>query len=277
MLVYLMGIWLWWRTIAGLSIIAPGILLLVVYWIPESPTVSQCFSSESLVQKKFIKPFAVSVLLVIFQQFSGINALLTNLNSIFMKSNVRLNPSICSTIVSAAQVVTTAISTPLVEKLGRKLTWIISSVGQTLFLLLLWANELWSFSTVLPVVCLFFDVLAFGIGLGPLPWFVVPELFPDAVRSSAMGVIQAINWGLAALMIFVFESMQKGMTLSWVYFFYGVVMAFSFVFGILMLPETRGKEMGDLYESPTPQAPGRSALRESLSCERLGEPSLVLE
>jgi MFS family permease len=104
MLIYLMGIWLEWRTIAGLSIIAPGILLVVIYWIPESPTVSRCPSSESLVQKRFVKPFGVSVLLVIFQQFSGINALLTNLNSIFIKSKVNLKPSICSTVVSAAQV-----------------------------------------------------------------------------------------------------------------------------------------------------------------------------
>jgi MFS family permease len=264
MLIYLMGIWLSWRTIAGLSLIAPGVLLLLIYWIPESPIVSRCSSGESLVQKRFIKPFAVSALLVIFQQFSGINALLTNLNPIFRMSNVHLKASICSTIVSAAQVVTTAISTPLVENLGRKLTWIISSVGQALFLLLLWANELWSFSAVLPVVCLFFDVLAFGIGLGPLPWFVVPELFPDAVRSSAMGVIQAVNWGLAALMIFVFESMQKSMTLAWVYFFYGMVMAVSLVFGILVLPETRGREMGDLDEPQTPQAPRKYSSKQTL-------------
>jgi MFS family permease len=92
--------------------------------------------------------------------------------------------------------------------------------------------------------------LVFGLGLGPLPWFVVPELFPDESRSGAMGTIQAVNWGLAAVMIFGFEPMQNSMTLGWLYFFYGIVMALSFLFGIRFLPEMAQKEMGEQDELP---------------------------
>jgi hypothetical protein len=98
---------------------------------------------------------------------------------------------------------------------------------------------------------------------------VAPELFPDEVRSPAMAATQAVGWALAALMVFVFPNMQEDMTLAWVYFFYGVVMALSFVFGIVMLPETRGKEMGDLDESQTPKAPSQSERRASPEIERL--------
>ena len=200
----------------------------------------------NLFQKKYIKAFFISLLIVIFQQFSGINALLTNLTVIFENSNINLNPSVSSVIVTSAQVITVACSTPLVEFLGRRATWWISSLGQGVFLLILWANEEWNWSKIVPVVMLFFDVLFFGIGLGPLPWFVVPELFPDEVRGLAMGIIQAVNWFFAALMIFVFPTMQDTMTLAWVYFFYGVIMIISFLYGLFFLPETRGEEMGAL-------------------------------
>ena len=251
LLIYFFGIWLEWRPLSGIAMAPPAFNILCLFFIPESPAFERMDDTEkkkqiNLFQKKYIKAFFISLLIVIFQQFSGINALLTNLTVIFENSNINLNPSVSSVIVTSAQVITVACSTPLVEFLGRRATWWISSLGQGVFLLILWANEEWNWSKIVPVVMLFFDVLFFGIGLGPLPWFVVPELFPDEVRGLAMGIIQAVNWFFAALMIFVFPTMQDTMTLAWVYFFYGVIMIISFLYGLFFLPETRGEEMGAL-------------------------------
>ena len=119
---------------------------------------------------------------------------------------------------------------------------------------ILWANERWHFSTIVPIIFLFLDVLSFGIGLGPIPWFVVPEMFPDSVRSLATALVQAFNWFLCGLMVFVFPTMQEKMTLGWVYFFYGAIMFVSTFFAIFVLPETKGKEMGDISDQPIFQA-----------------------
>lgn len=253
LLIYFFGIWLKWRPLSGIAMAPPAISILCLFFIPESPAFKRMDEKEkkkqaNLFQKKYIKAFFISLLIVIFQQFSGINALLTNLTVIFSDSNINLDPSVSSVIVTSAQVVTVACSTPLVELLGRRATWWISSIGQGIFLLISWANEKWHWSKVLPVVMLFCDVLFFGIGLGPLPWFVVPELFPDEVRGLAMGVIQAVNWFLAALMIFIFPTMQESMTLAWVYFFYGIIMVISFFYGLFFLPETKGEEMGAIVK-----------------------------
>ena len=249
-LIYFMGIWLNWRFMAAIAIIPPAINIIFCFFIPESPAfhrMEDTFKSQqrsSLFQKKYLKAWIISLLVVIFQQFSGINALQTNLTVIFGNSNIDLNAETASVIVSLSKVITTACSTPLVECLGRRVTWWISSIGQCLFLFVLWANELWNFSNILPVVLLFFDLLFFGIGLGPLPWFIVPELFPDEVRGIAMGTIQTINWILAALNVFIFPIMQESMSITWIYFFYGSIMFLSFWYGIFFLPETRNKEMG---------------------------------
>lgn len=253
LLIYMFGIWLEWRPIAGISMVPPAITIIVTFFIPESPAFERMDETVktkqiNLFQKKYLKPLLISLLVVIFQQFSGINALGSNLNFIFENSNINLDPAVSSTIVSSAQVVTVALSTPLVEFLGRRITWWLSSVGQAIFLFILFANQKWNWSNVLPVVMMFFDILFFGIGLGPLPWFVVPELFPDEVRGLAMGVIQAVNWFLCALMIFVFPTMQETMGLDWVYFFYSMSMFLSFFYGLFFLPETRGEEMGHIVK-----------------------------
>ena len=253
LLIYMFGIWLEWRPIAGISFVPPAITIICLFFIPESPAFERMDTSVkmkqvNLFQKKYMKPLLISLLVVIFQQFSGINALGSNLNFIFENSNINLEPAVSSTIVSSAQVITVALSTPLVEFLGRRITWWLSSIGQAIFLFILFANQKWNWSNVLPVVMMFFDILFFGIGLGPLPWFVVPELFPDEVRGIAMGCIQAVNWFLCALMIFVFPTMQETMGLDWVYFFYSIFMLLSFFYGLFFLPETRGEEMGHIVK-----------------------------
>ena len=265
LLMYFFGIWLSWRPLAGIAMVPPVVLIVAIIFIPESPVdkvLRGSLSSESrtdakpdrLCSRKYAKGLVVAFLVVIFQQFSGINALVTNLNPIFIASKVNLESAVSSTIVSASQVLTVACSTPLVEKLGRKKTWMLSTLGQAICLIILWANERWHFSTIVPIIFLFLDVLSFGIGLGPIPWFVVPEMFPDSVRSLATALVQAFNWFLCGLMVFVFPTMQEKMTLGWVYFFYGAIMFVSTFFAIFVLPETKGKEMGDISDQPIFQA-----------------------
>ena len=250
LVVYLLGVWLNWRTIAGISIAFPLITVIALFFVPESPAFDRILAKEklnqkkSLCHKKFIKPILISMLVVIFQQFSGVNALMSNLTAIFELSNISVKSTVASVIVISGKVLVTAISTPFAECIGRRGTWMISSIGQAVFLLISWANQKWNWSDVLPIIMLVGDTICFGIGLGTIPWFIIPELFPDDVRTVSMGLVQAINWGLAALNVFVFPTMQETMTLAWVFFFYGAIMVVSFLYGLFLLPETRFKEMG---------------------------------
>ena len=146
LLMYFFGIWLSWRPLAGIAMVPPVVLIVAIIFIPESPVdkvLRGSLSSESrtdakpdrLCSRKYAKGLVVAFLVVIFQQFSGINALVTNLNPIFIASKVNLESAVSSTIVSASQVLTVACSTPLVEKLGRKKTWMLSTLGQAICLI----------------------------------------------------------------------------------------------------------------------------------------------
>lgn len=229
-----------WRLIAILDLIPCAIFLIFIWFCPDSPVKSDEYQKQGkisdLLSRKYVLPIIISLLTVFFQQFSGINALLTNLNSIFASSKISINSNYAALITGSAQFISTLFASFLIGKFGNKVCWIISSAGQAAALYLSWANDKYSISKSIPIICLFADILLFGIGLGPIPWFVVVQVFPDSVRSIAAGINQGINWLLCSVMIFVFTPMVSSMTIGWVYFFYAVIMTLSVFYGIFLLP-----------------------------------------
>lgn len=196
-------------------------------------------------KKKFLKNCIHAILFALFQQFSGINAILTNLTSIFENANIDLKPAVASMIVSCANMLGTIFSTYFVEKLGRKLTWIISSFGLAIFLLLIWLDGIIKFWSTLPVISLFIYCLFFGLGFGPIPWLIVPELFPDSVRSTFVSIAATCNWVFAAIVTFIWPLMESGLGLAWSFFLYAMVCILSGVYGIFLMPETQHKESNE--------------------------------
>lgn len=248
-LTYLWGVFFKWRTIAFISMIPSGLLIILIWFVIESPNFVRqnneyndiSKTNESLFQAKFAKPILISFLLMFFQQFSGVNALLSNLEKIFQDSGSKLKPSIESFLVGFAGAISTGISSFLVEKLGRRMSWLISSISQFLLMLLVVINKYINISTYITLFCLFGYNFAFGLGLGPIPWFYIPEFFPDSVRSLICGIMTATNWIFVTIVMLIWPYMKEVVS----YIFYTVVIFCSCLFGIFILKETKGKKMGD--------------------------------
>ena len=251
--VYFLGIWLKWKVISGLCLIIPIIDLILIICAPESPVVSKMredkISNRTIFHCKYMKPVFLSFFIVFFSEFSGISAILANLNPIFFTSSISLEPSVASTVVICSLFVSILISTPLVDRLGRKVMWITSSFGESLFLILLWANEKYSISKSIPIISLFFHLFFNGIGLGPLPDVVIPEIFPDEVRPFGMGASQVLRWILCSVNVFSFRFMTSSIDLTWTWFFYFVLTLISGLFGIFFLPEMKGRVLGQKKRS----------------------------
>ena len=250
-LTYFWGIFFEWRIIAFISLIPSFILIIFIWFVIESPSFLQQINEyenissnqpkEKLFQRKFIKPIFISFLLMFFQQFSGVNALLSNLERIFQDSGSHLKPSIDSFLVGLAGVFSTAISTILVEKIGRRLSWLISSISQFLLMLLVIINKYLDISPYITLFCLFGYNFSFGLGLGPIPWFYIPEFFPDSVRSLICSIMTAINWIFVTFVMLIWPYMKEIIS----YIFYTIVIFCSCLYGIFILKETKGTKMGE--------------------------------
>jgi MFS family permease len=100
------------------------------------------------------------------------------------------------------------IAAPIIQKLGRKPTWIISSIGQMTGLFLVFVNEKCHVGGALPILSFFIDVLSYDLGMGPIPWIMTPELFPDDVRSLACSLTTGFNWLLLSGIMFLWPVMR---------------------------------------------------------------------
>jgi MFS family permease len=86
-------------------------------------------------------------------------------------------------------------------------------------------------------------VVAFGVSLGPLPYVMMSELFPLALRGAGMGIASATAWAVNVLVSLTFPIMVEAMGIALVFGLYGLVSVAALAFVIALAPETRGRSL----------------------------------
>lgn len=257
-LTYLLGYFTGWRNIAYVAAVPSSLLCLLIWLIPESPAVDRIKQQNaagtpatSIFQKKFIKPLIISVLLMFFQQFSGTCTFLANLKEVFEDCGAPLSPDLASFVVGITGNAFCLIAAPIINKLGRKPSWFVSCLGQAIVLAIGAMNQKYNWSKWIPLICIFLDNSLFSLGLAPIPWFVVPEMFPDAVRSLMSSLMTSVNWIFSTVAFYTWPYMKDeehgiGMVFSFVFF--AIICFLAVFFGIFIMQETKGEMGGEDVE-----------------------------
>uniref|UniRef100_A0A9L0T7D3 Solute carrier family 2, facilitated glucose transporter member 4 n=1 Tax=Equus caballus TaxID=9796 RepID=A0A9L0T7D3_HORSE len=143
------------------------------------------------------QPLVIAVVLQLSQQLSGINAVFYYSTSIFEKAGVG-QPAYATIGAGVVNTVFTLVSVFLVERAGRRTLHLLGLAGMcgcailmTVALLLLERVPAMSYVSI---VAIFGFVAFFEIGPGPIPWFIVAELFSQGPRPAAMAVAGFSNW-----------------------------------------------------------------------------------
>ncbi|KAK0183248.1 hypothetical protein PV327_001307 [Microctonus hyperodae] len=188
-----------------------------------------------------------------FQQLSGINAVIFYTVTIFKAAGSNLDADLAAIIVALVQAVMAAVAALIVDRAGRKPLLIFSSSFMAISLVALGlyfklkddgkdvSNIGW-----LPLVSLTFYMIAFSIGLGPIPWMLMGELFTTETKAVASGLAVMLNWFLVFLVTKTFPSMQDSLGAAVTFWIFAGIMAFATVFEYLFIPETKGKTLQEI-------------------------------
>ncbi|OXA62848.1 facilitated trehalose transporter Tret1-2 homolog [Folsomia candida] len=207
-----------------------------------------------------LRPSLIMMALMLFQQLSGINAVIFYTTNIFKAAGSDLDGNVSSIIVAGIQVVATLAAVFVVDKLGRRILLTASALIMCIALVALGLffhlQENGNAKTIgwLPLVSLMVFISAFSIGFGPLPWMMLGELLPPKVKGLVASVATMFNWFLAFLVTKFYQNLLDAVGAPACYWGFAGVCAVGTAFIILIIPETKGKsidEIQKLFGAPT--------------------------
>ena len=202
----------------------------------------------------------VGIGLAVFQQFTGINTVIYYAPTIFQFAGFKSAAAILATVgVGVVNVLMTILALRLLDRAGRRPLLLYGIVGMVISLGVLgYAFLLPSLSNVIAwiaVISLAVYVACFAIGLGPVFWLMIAEIYPLKIRGRAMGVATVANWGSNLLVALTFLSLLHALGRAWTFWLYAIVGILSWMFVYWMVPETKGRTLEEIEASWRKHAP----------------------
>jgi sugar porter (SP) family MFS transporter len=196
-----------------------------------------------LFSRQYIRPIALAVSLAMFNQLTGVNALLYYVLDVFKDlGGGRLNGRADAIILSTTSLAVTFLAVFIIDRVGRKPLLLAGAVGMGICLLLLPAirHYAWPASAVVVVFACY--NACFGFSQGAVIWIYLSEIFPLAVRARGQSLGTTVHWGANALVVGTFPILASHMG-GKVFIGLAMLMALQFFIILLLYPETKGRAL----------------------------------
>ena len=204
-------------------------------------------SVEPLFQRSLRLPIFLAVTIGLFNQLSGINAVLYYANDIFAAAGLsRLSTFSQSIYIGLANLVGTAGGMLLIDRIGRKTLLLIGAAG-TFVCLLLTALVFTRGTHQGQVVWLLVAFIAFfAFSQGAVIWVYISEVFPTRVRSKGQSLGASAHWVSDGVIAMLFPLAVAQFSRSAPFYFFAAMTALQFVVVLFIYPETKGATLEQL-------------------------------
>ena len=194
----------------------------------------------------------VGIGLAIAQQITGINTVIYYAPTIFKFAGLSsASVAILASVgVGVINVIFTLVAMQLIDRVGRRPLLLASLAGMSVSLFVLGlAFKLPQLSGSLgwiAVISLMVYVGSFAVGLGPVFWLILSEIYPLRVRGRAMSVGTITNWGANLIVALSFLSLTHGIGKAATFWLFGVISIGSWFFAYFLVPETKGRTLEEI-------------------------------
>jgi sugar porter (SP) family MFS transporter len=227
---------------------------------------------RALVGKGLRRMMAVGIGLAVFQQLVGINTVIYYAPTILKMAGQQNTGALTQSLyIGLTNVVFTIVAILLLDRLGRRFFLITGTACLTVALVglgVFFASPSLQHSVGwLALACLLFYIFGFAIGLGPVFWLMISEIFPLQMRGPAMAVCTMFNWGLNFAISYTFLTLTDVISKEgtfWLYAFFGVC---AVIFFLTVVPETKDRTLEEIQQdvgedADQPLSRDRSGARE---------------
>jgi SP family xylose:H+ symportor-like MFS transporter len=272
-----------WRYMFGSEAVPAGLFTLLICFVPETPrylvmsgqdekalsVLSRINGAErarqilsdikSTVEVKVEKLFTygylcifVGIMLSVFQQAVGINAVLYYAPRIFGDMGMT-NPMVNTVVMGVVNILFTLVAVFTVEKLGRKPLLICGSIGMAVGAFGVAATFGHEGMEIVTMLSIMVYSASFMFSWGPITWVLIAEIFPNTIRGAAVAIAVAFQWIFNFIVSSTFVPMfNMHLTAGddfghwFTYGLYGIICVVAALFVWRLVPETKGKTLEDM-------------------------------
>lgn len=278
-----------WRWMLGILALPAALFVVLLYFVPESPrwlmvhrndyhtarkilevsdpegveeaiqSIQQDVKSEQeranlsvFFSKRFRKPIIMAVLIALFNQLSGINAIIYFAPRVFELAGLGKSAAFLQSAgVGLVNLVFTMLGLYLIDRLGRKKLMLIGSLGYILSLGAIAAAFYFQYlgGMIVPVLVFIF-IGSHAIGQGAVIWVFISEIFPNQVRSYGQSLGSSVHWIMAALVtsVFPFFANSPAIGPAKIFLFFMIMMILQLLWVLIKMPETKGVSLEEMEQ-----------------------------
>jgi SP family xylose:H+ symportor-like MFS transporter len=187
----------------------------------------------------------IGVLLSVFQQAIGINAVLYYAPRIFENAGAEGGGMMQTVIMGVVNIVFTLVAILTVDRFGRRPLLIIGSVGMAVGAFAVALCDRFNVAGLLPVTSIIVYAAFFMMSWGPICWVLIAEIFPNTIRGKAVAIAVAFQWVFNYVVSSTFPPLYD-FSPTFAYSLYGVMCVLAALFVWRWVPETKGKSLEDM-------------------------------
>ncbi len=270
-----------WRWMLGIQAFPSTLFLILLFFIPESPrwlvvkrgdrqrakeifaminpdtaeaeveSIERAHASannektEQLFSLKYSFPVTLAICFAVFNQVSGINAIIYYAPRIFEMTGLGTKSAFLSTAgLGLVNFGFTLLAVNFIDRFGRKKLMLVGSIGLILTLGLV-ARSFYAedFNGYIVPLSLFVYIAFFAFSQGAVIWVFISEIFPNEVRASGQALGSFTHWFMAAVIAFSFPYIAESIGGGNTFMIFTCMMILQLLFVIRVMPETKGKTL----------------------------------
>jgi SP family galactose:H+ symporter-like MFS transporter len=223
----------------------------------ERASWSEVFSAQ------WRRPLLVGIGLAVFQQITGINAIIYYADQIFQAAGFATQAAQTTATtwaVGGVNVAATFIAIAFIDRLGRRKLLLAGLFGMAVSLAVVGTafefmpgvgaphSAATSAAGIVTLVALVVFIACFAFSMGPVVWTVINEIFPGHIRGRAVAVATAFNWASAFLVSQVFLSLIDEIGNSFTFWLFALFCALGWTWIFHAVPETKGRSLEQIQQ-----------------------------
>jgi sugar porter (SP) family MFS transporter len=218
--------------------------------------------TRDLLGAKLRPMLAVGVLLAIFQQVTGINTVIYYAPTLLQSAGFGTNGALLANVVNGGvNVIMTIIAIRLLDRVGRRTLLLAGTAGMAVGMFLTAfsfsaGEQLHGARAVTAILGLLIYTGSFAVGLGPVFWLLIAEIYPLTIRGAAMSVATIANWAANFVVTISFLTIKNAIGGMGVFLLFGSLTVVALLYFWRKVPETKGKSLQELEQELTGRAVG---------------------